>query len=287
MSRLSPIVLLLLWLLAACAPAATSQPPSPTSPPPTATVPPPTLTPSPAPTETPVPSPTATAAESRRPAENGLDMAAPRLASPPQIDGDLSDWPKFPCYTLDQKAQIAYGDPAAWGGPQDLSGSFCWGWDDQALYLAAEVHDDALRIFSKGNFWENDYIELWVDANLAGDFTEAKNNGDDYQFGFLPGNFADLPARATVFVPGVSTSKLRQIEVAARPIEGGYRMEVKIPFVVFGENLDLSNRRLGVALAFSDCDSEKPAQEMMISTAPQSLSQWGNPTLWNNLDLSE
>lgn len=288
------IFLFLAFLLSACAPVSAPVSVSPVMPSSTPVMPSPTATPLP-PTDTPLP-PTATPLpptetpqpdESRRPAENGLDMAAQRLTTAPQIDGDLSEWSAFPCYTLDQKAQIAYGDPAAWGGPQDLSGSFCWGWDDQALYLAAEVHDDALRIFSKGNFWENDYIELWVDANLAGDFTEAKNNGDDFQFGFLPGNFADLPARATVFVPGVSTSKLRQIEVAAKPIEGGYRMEVKIPFVVFGENLDLSNRRLGVALAFSDCDSEKPAQEMMISTAPQSISQWGNPTLWNNLDLSE
>ncbi|MFO3797287.1 MAG: sugar-binding protein, partial [Anaerolineales bacterium] len=119
----------------------------------------------------------------------------------------------------------------------------------------------------------------------AGDFEEAKNNGDDFQFGFLPGNFADIPPRATVFVPGVSTSKLRQIELAFTPIEGGYRGEIKIPWVVFGEYLDLSNKRLGVALAFSDCDSEQPAQEMMISTAPKSISQWGNPVLWNNLDL--
>lgn len=285
MSRSFPFIILLLGvtLLAACAPVATPPAPTETPLPPTATPQPPTAIPLP-PTATPTqPAP----AELRRPAENGLDMTAQRLDSPPTLDGKLDEWSSFPCYTLDQKEQIAYGDPAAWGGAADLSGFLCWGWDDDALYLAVEVQDDALRIFSKGNFWENDYIELWVDANLAGDFDETKNNGDDFQFGFLPGNFSDIPARATVFVPGVSTSKLKQIELAAAPIQGGYRAEMKIPWVVFGEHLDLANKRLGAALAFSDCDSEKPAQEMMISTAPKSLSQWGNPALWSNLELAE
>ncbi len=267
-----------LLLLTACgqaaapAPTATVLPPSPTAMP--------TLPPTPSTTPSPIPP-----SELRRPAENGLDLSAVQLAAPPVLDGSLDEWAGFPCYTLDQKEQIAYGDPASWGGPADLSGSLCWGWDDQALYLAVEVRDDVLRIFSRGNFWENDYIELWVDVDLAGDFDEAQNNGDDFQFGFLPGNFSDIPARATVFVPGVSTSKLRQIEVAFAPLEGGYRGEIKIPWDVFGEHLDLSNQRLGVALAFSDCDAEKPAQEMMISTAPKSISQWGNPMLWNNLSL--
>lgn len=281
-----PILVLFLAVLflSACAQVSAPSPTSTVEPSPTATLPPPTDTPVPSATPSPSPVP---ASELRRPAENGLDMEAQRLDSPPILDGDLNEWANFPCYTLDQKEQIAYGDPASWGAPADLSGSLCWGWDDEALYLAVEVRDDTLRIFSKGNFWENDYIELWVDADLAGDFDQAKNNGDDFQFGFLPGNFADIPARATVFVPGVSTSKLRQIELAFIPIEGGYRGEVKIPWATFGDKLDLTNHRLGVALAFSDCDAEQPAQEMMISTAPQSIAQWGNPALWNNLDLRE
>ncbi|MFO3797343.1 MAG: sugar-binding protein, partial [Anaerolineales bacterium] len=166
MSRAIRLLLLTGLLLSACTQAYTPTPvpptPSPVEPSPTPL---PTATPAPSPTPSPIP-----AAELRRPAENGLDMEAPRLAAPPTIDGKLEEWTAFPCYTLDQKEQIAYGDPASWGGPQDLSGALCWGWDDEALYLAVEARDDALRIFSKGNFWENDYVELWVDANLAADF---------------------------------------------------------------------------------------------------------------------
>ncbi|MCS7350819.1 MAG: sugar-binding protein [Anaerolineae bacterium] len=281
-----------LWLfvalaLGACAPVATpTATPAPTpTPAPSPTPPPPT----PTPTATPVPpTPTPVAPEElRRPAANGLDTVAQRLSAPPKLDGDLSDWPGFPCYTLDKPEQIGYGEVAKWGGPEDLSGSFCWGWDDRALYLAVEVRDEALRAFAKGNFWENDYVELWVDANLPKDFDVAKNDGDDFQFGFMPGNFKDVQARATVFVPGVPPSKLRQIQIAFVPIKGGYRGEIQIPWAVFGEALDLKAKRLGVALSFSDCDGDKPAQEMMISTAPKSIAQWGNPTLWNNLDLAE
>lgn len=231
---------------------------------------------------------TATAASPRvRPASNGLEMRAARRSTPPTIDGDLRDWPLFPCYTLDRAEQIGYGDPAAWGGPQDLSGSFCWGWDDSALYLAFDVQDDALRAFRGANVWENDYVEVWLDVDLAGDFDRAKNDSDDFQFGFMPGNFADVEPRAVVFVPPVPGARVQEIETAFVRTEGGYRGEVKIPFAIFGEALDLSQGVVGASLSFSDNDSDKPVQEMMISTAPASIAQWGNPTLWSNLWLEK
>lgn len=294
-TRIWIIAVMVAILMAACEPASPA-PASPTPPPTATTAPSPTpsptatavLSPTPAPTSTATapaaPSPSAPTA-ARRPAENGIDMVARRLSAPPKLDGDLKDWPGFPCYALDRPEQIGYGDPAVWGGPTDLSGGFCWGWDEEALYLAVDVRDEALRAFTKGNFWENDYIELWIDADLAGDFDKAQNNEDDFQFGFMPGNFADVPARATVFVPGVPPSRLRQIQYSFVRTESGYRGEIKIPFAVFGDALNRSGNRLGAALSFSDCDGDKPAQEMMISTAPKSIAQWGNPTLWNNLDL--
>ncbi|RME34414.1 MAG: hypothetical protein D6793_08575, partial [Thermoflexia bacterium] len=212
-------------------------------------------------------------------------MTAKRLSQPPALDGDLKDWPDFPCYTLDQDKQIGYGDLSTWGGPSDLSGSFCWGWDDEALYLAVDVKDERVQAHTRGNFWENDYVELWLDVNLAKDFYEAQNDSDDFQFGFMPGNFGDIPSRATVFVPGVSTSKLRQLLVQFQRTAEGYRGEIKIPWATFGDNLDRSGNRLGASLCFSDNDADQPAQEMMICTAPAAISQWGNPTLWNNLEL--
>jgi hypothetical protein len=227
------------------------------------------------------------AASPMRPAANGLDMVAIPLSTPPTLDGDLSDWPSFPCYTLDKPEQIGYGDPASWGGPDDLSGSFCWGWDESALYLAFEVRDDVLRGLKGANIWENDYLEVWLDVNLAGDFDETKNNGDDFQFGFMPGDFGEVAPKGTVFVPPISSARIKSIESAFARTANGYRGEVKIPFTVFGDALDLSQGVLGATVAFSDNDSAQPAQEMMISTAPGSISQWGNPTLWNNLKLGK
>ncbi len=227
------------------------------------------------------------AAGPMRPASNGLDMTAVRLSAPPTLDGNLDDWPSFPCYTLDKAEQIGYGDPSTWGGPADLSGSFCWGWDDDALYLAFDVRDDALRGLKNANVWENDYVEVWLDVNLAGDFDETKNNGDDFQFGFMPGNFADIAPKVTVFVPPISSARIKEIESAFVQTESGYRGEVKIPFTLFGNALDLSQGVFGASLSFSDNDSDKPVQEMMISTAPASIAQWGNPTLWSNLRLAK
>ncbi|MGC8856183.1 MAG: sugar-binding protein [Anaerolineae bacterium] len=281
MSRIWWILFPLALVLSACGPQAAPPAATATSLPPTATLP-SSETPTPAPTATFTPMPPA---EARRPEENGPTMLAQRLSQPLTLDGDLKDWPDFPCRTLDQDKQIGYGDLSTWGGPSDLSGSFCWGWDDEALYLAVDVKDDRVQAHAKGNFWENDYVELWLDTNLAKDFYETQNNGDDFQFGFMPGNFSDVPSRATVFVPGVSTSKMRQLVAQFQRTPQGYRGEIKIPWATFGDNLDRSGNRLGASLCFSDNDADQPAQEMMICTAPAALSQWGNPMLWNNLEL--
>ncbi|MCX7608798.1 MAG: hypothetical protein N2049_06235, partial [Anaerolineales bacterium] len=93
------IVLGLIFLLAACT-AIPSSTPTPASLPPT---------PSPLPTATIQPSPTATVAvaDLRRPDENGINMEAKQLTTSITLDGNLSEWPSFPCYTLNQKEYIA------------------------------------------------------------------------------------------------------------------------------------------------------------------------------------
>ncbi len=245
-----------------------------------------TVTPAP-PTETPTPLPTPSSLpDTRRPAENGLQMSALLLSTPPVIDGDLSDWSSFPCATLDQSEQIGYGDPAAWGGPQDLSGSFCWGWDEQALYLAFKAQDESLRAFPTANLWENDYVEIWLDTNLAKDYDVAKNDADDFQFGFMPGNFADVLPGVEIFVPSLSAEQKALVEAKFAQTADGYQGEAKIPFALFGE-VDLSQGAFGAVLSLSDNDSDHPAQEMMISTAPASIAAWGNPTSWTNLILTK
>ena len=66
-------------------------------------------------------------------------------------------------------------------------------WDAGNLYLAFDITDDVLvQEKTGGDMWEGDHVEFWLDADLLGDYTEMVNSGDDFQFGFSPGNFRNL-----------------------------------------------------------------------------------------------
>lgn len=279
------------FLVSACA----RQTPTPTPTP----LPQPTNTPTPVPptnTPTPLPQPTATstptssptpAGPPERPDTNGPDLEA-FPAGDVTIDGELGEWDSFPCYTLDKAEQVKYG-AENWEGPEDLSGGFCWANDGKALYLAFQVHDQTIsQRFTNTDLWKGDYVEVWLDVDLLGDFDEATNNEDDFQLGFSPGNFEDVPPAVVLWVPeGFPREHLQAIEYAVKRTEDGYQGEVRIPWGFFGPALNLDARRLGAMVAFSDNDQKKPKQETMISIAPESVLHWGDPTYWVDLSLAE
>lgn len=296
MVRFISFFLLFAFLLSACAPASTSAPtplvasfstptlmPSNSLPTSTATPQPPTATPLP-------PTPTATPAGLRRPAENGMDTAARRLSAAPTLDGNLDEWSGFPCYTLDQKEHLVYGDPATWGGAKDLSAAFCWGWDSDALYLALRVMDDKITSFpkSKGNFWETgDFLALFFDVDIVGDFEQAQPNEDDFHLVFSPIPSPDASPFDLLF-PKLATeakkARSKEIEYKFLTGEGKYEGEIKIPWSFFGQALDLQWGYMGSALAVYDNDADQPGKEHAISTAKK-IAQGGFPTLWDNFDL--
>lgn len=242
----------------------------------------PTLRPSP----TPIPStPTETLYE--RPASNGPALKA-QAAKGIVVDGDLEDWSGFPCYALDQSEQVKYG-VENWQGVQDLSGGFCLANDGQALYLSFQVTDDKIvQYFSNSDLWQGDYIEVWLDTDLAGDFNEASPNVDDFQLGISPGNFDDVPSTVIVWMPqDFPAERVKTVQYAFKRTENGYRGEVRIPWAFFGDVIQLEDRHLGINIAFSDNDQDVPKQETMIAIAPEAVLHWGDPTYWVNLYLAD
>ncbi|MBI3098150.1 MAG: PQQ-binding-like beta-propeller repeat protein [Planctomycetes bacterium] len=87
-------------------------------------------------------------------AREGLFVAAPpawetpRLAAAPRIDGAPDEWSPLEPVRLDtfQSVQahlpIADDEAGPWTGPDDHSARTWLGWDEEALYFAAEVTDD-------------------------------------------------------------------------------------------------------------------------------------------------
>lgn len=226
---------------------------------------------------------------------NTPDLSAAQVDKPITIDGDLSEWKGLPCFDAKRADQVSFGDPAQWGGPQDLSGRVCYAWDAQNLYVSFRVWDDQIvQVNSGANLWEGDHVELWFDTQLQLDFDSNQAGDDDFQVGISPGDFKAVKPDFYIFTPPGAQERAVQlpsisgdkVEFSVARTADGYTGEVKLPATVL-KGLRLSpDNTIGVSFEPSDTDTPgSSAQEMMISLAPKSSSQWGNPTNWNNLTL--
>ncbi|MBI1281010.1 MAG: hypothetical protein GC179_22990 [Anaerolineaceae bacterium] len=225
--------------------------------------------------------------QKRRPAENGPDLVATALTKPLTIDGDLTDWADFPCTNVNSKDQLSFGDASLWSGADDLSGRVCYAWDSENIYVAMDITDDVIvQKYEGTNTWHGDHVELWFDTQLQLDFDSATASDDDFQLGLSPGNFKDVKPSIFIWQPAVLDDVYANIEYAVKQTDKGYSAELKIPATVLkGLRLATDN---AIGATFDPSDTDEPTgtdQENMLSTAPH--TQWGVPTLWNNLILKD
>lgn len=96
---------------------------------------------------------------------NPVDVEVPRLASPPTIDGDLSDpvWQGVP-WTSDWRRSLANQAPR-----QRTRAKLAW--DAAALYVAFDVEDDEIvtpYLRDDQPLYESEVVEIFIDANDDG-----------------------------------------------------------------------------------------------------------------------
>jgi hypothetical protein len=144
----------------------------------------PTVTLTPAPTLTPTNLPAATPI-------TASDVVAHRFASPPIIDGLLTEWEGQPAYL---SAFQVYTAPD-WNGEESLTAVWYLAWDADNLYLAVDVTDDVHVQTQTGNqIFRGDSVEIQVDNNYTARATGL--NPSVYQLLFSPGDFQTLPPSA-------------------------------------------------------------------------------------------
>lgn len=103
-----------------------------------------------------------------------IALEAKKTTEPMVIDGKVSEssWQQAPWYPLDQ---IILGDKPT---SEDFSGRFKMLWDEQQLYLLAEISDDIL-FDQHANplhfYWDDDCLEIFIDEDAS---------GGDHQFNF-------------------------------------------------------------------------------------------------------
>lgn len=91
------------------------------------------------------------------------EYVAHRFATPPTIDGDLSEWGAVP------RTEAFVGTMDGSLGDPEASGRF--GWDDANLYVAFEIADPRVIAHGTGtdpHLWEEDCAELMFDPDGDG-----------------------------------------------------------------------------------------------------------------------
>ena len=240
-----------------------------------------TQTASPTATPTTIPAPTSTATPNVRVRwGNGPDFHVVRRKFNINMDGQLNEWGNIGVLQVNNYLS----QPENHVGPQDLSGMMRAVWDEQHLYLAAQVTDDHIIQEGQGDQLRNgDAIELFWDSNLEGDFAVNQYNGDDTQIAFTPGGIIGNLDNLYYVYQSSNGSNGEGIEVWSWRTGTGYDLEIRIPWSVLGTRPQ-DGAIFGYAIAFSDDDTPGSAeQESQLATSiTNPLRQ---PTTWSNFIL--
>jgi hypothetical protein len=171
-----------------------------------------------------------------------------------------------------------------WTGPQDLSGTAWMVWNQNYLFFVARVTDDVHVQTENGwNMYKGDSVELWLDTDLAGDFNKAQGDGDDWQFGFSPGNFKALPPEGVVYIPYRNVQLNRQLRVSTQRDGSNYIIAAQIPWSML--NLKPHGGMvLGYAVDLSDNDVVRTAQQQTQATEDPNF-RFNQPLTFGNLIL--
>jgi hypothetical protein len=177
------------------------------------------------------------------------EVSAPFLATPPVIDGTLTEW-GAPVIELGGDATHTVKIAKDYGGADDCSGTVRVGWDNGHFYLAAEVRDNAFfQAESGAQLWQGDCIQLAFRSGMPNPRPEF--DGTEYEVGLTQG-----PNGPVMF----------QWMPAAQPVDGGKlavvregtvtRYEAAVPWSALGVARPVPSLSLTWSLTVNDNDGD-------------------------------
>lgn len=175
--------------------------------------------------------------------------SCPRLLVPPRIDGNLDsgEWKGATLLKINRKDQVVldydekanryYTGAQTWQGPEDLSAEIYVTWDPDALYLGARVttphfiqnKTDPSKIFNSS------CLEVFLSLDTLANAWDFLYQPSDYHFMFAPATKENPKHYQRAVREMNKPIKLSGVQIASRPMEGGWQMELRIPWRNFEE----------------------------------------------------
>jgi hypothetical protein len=227
-------------------------------------------------------------------------LYAPRVSDPPALDGDFAKWQVGPLYVLDQATQIVAG-PKLWRGTGEFSARFALGWDDNYLYVGAEVTDPNLyQPFSERDIAKGDVVSLILETAFRKNFSNISTNGDEYLLLFSPGNFAAVKPYVYSeedYLPLRSVPRNYNLEIktAWKKTASGFSGDMAIPVAWFDGGKFQTGYEIGLTLGAqkalprdsgTSSDSEDIPHVIFRSKADRVFpARIGNPSTYQRLVL--
>lgn len=144
------------------------------------------------------------------------------------VDGKLNDWKNLP---FEWKFTRAWGPPKRLAkNPKNLSYRFGTSYDDKYVYVAMAVVDNHLVINNKVKPWEQDGVEIRIDARPDPERSEGIGEGSGKDFIFLAVNPSTSSTQPAVFQP---EDLPKGTLVASSVTKDGYIIEAAIPVEYF------------------------------------------------------
>ncbi len=218
-------------------------------------------------------------------------FAIPPRRTPIEIDGDLSDWEGIQGVHLAPPTHQEEPDPLRNPlDPEQYGATVRLAWDEEYLYLAAEIMDPDPRVnpFREGEVWRGDSIELFL--GFDGPTVLTDYGPMHYQLGLSPGDGGEDSFvhswRSAQDRPGGTVPGSR---IASRETETGYTMEAAIPFADFGAEVE-AGQVIGLDMHVSfrdDPDAERRRGLLIWNGTGRNFldpSRWGVGLLMDTRD---
>ncbi|MCX5749793.1 MAG: glycosyl hydrolase [Candidatus Saganbacteria bacterium] len=198
-----------------------------------------------------------------------------------KIDADISDWMTDSFMTIDQESQIQEG-ANLWKSPSDLSAKVYLKWDNDNLYIAADVTDKNPLINSKKgkNIWNGDAIEICLGLD---NYERSKLGDKDFQIGFSSGNGKLVRPSVWIWTNSLAPENA-DIAVVKTIGKNGYILEAKLPWAAMGSFRPSNGQKIGFDCAI-DSASLRDRDLQMVWNGDYYF--YKDPGVWGELEFAK
>ena len=187
-----------------------------------------------------------------------------------KIDGNIDDWSAVPAYPIatTEASIVEKVSDVKWNGTQDCSLKARLAWDEQNLYILAQVSDDRYvnnqpdKIRSENaSWWNADCIEVFLDVTGKASLNQGTVMNGKYHLEFVAGRNGD--GKADWMLDGFK-NPMSDIQCASSFSAEGYVIEIAIPLKNFPSITARPGAVVRMDLAVDDCDQANAGRRFQM-----------------------